>query len=53
MKTLKNKKDYEIALIRFEKIFQSKQGTKESDEADRLSILISDYEKIFYNKMKI
>ena len=45
LKILKNKKDYSAALERFEEIFQSKPGTKESDEADVLSLLISSYEE--------
>ena len=43
-KTLKTKKDYLIALERFEEIFQAKTGSNESDEADVLSLLIKDYE---------
>lgn len=42
---LKTEKDYLIALERFEEIFQAKQGTAESDEADVLSLLIKDYEE--------
>lgn len=44
LKVLKSKKDYTEALTRFEEIFQAKAGTKESDEADVLSLLIRDYE---------
>lgn len=44
LKIIKTKKDYQIALKRFEQIFQSKPGSKESDEADILSILIKAYE---------
>lgn len=44
LKIIKTKKDYSKALERFEKIFQSKAGTPESDEADVLSLLIKDYE---------
>lgn len=44
LKILKNKRDYTAALERFEEIFQAKAGTKESDEADVLSLLIRDYE---------
>jgi HTH-type transcriptional regulator/antitoxin HigA len=44
LKILKTKKDYQNALRRFEAIFQAKQGTLESDEADVLSILIKKYE---------
>lgn len=44
-KKLKTKKDYHEALERFEEIFQAKTGTKESDEADVLALLIKDYEE--------
>lgn len=44
LKILKTKKDYQEALERFEEIFQAKLGTKESDEADVLSLLIREYE---------
>jgi HTH-type transcriptional regulator / antitoxin HigA len=44
LKKIKTKKDYQIALTRFEKIFQAKAGTPESDEADVLSVLLKDYE---------
>jgi len=33
---------------RFEQIFQAKAGTKESDEADVLSLLIRDYEDVHF-----
>ena len=44
LKILKTKKDYKEALLRFEEIFQAKQGSSESDEADVLSLLIKGYE---------
>lgn len=44
LKIIKTKKDYHTALERFEEIFSSKSGTKESNEADILSLLIQDYE---------
>ena len=44
LKKIKTKKNYESALERFEEIFQAKNGTKESDEADVLALLIKDYE---------
>ena len=44
LKIIKKKKDYLHSLERFEKIFQAKAGTKESEEADVLSLLIKDYE---------
>ncbi|MBK7128576.1 MAG: transcriptional regulator [Crocinitomicaceae bacterium] len=48
LRKLKTKKDYSEALARFEEIFQAKAGTKESDEADVLSMLIKNYEDEHY-----
>ena len=45
LKIIKTKKDYQCALKRFEEIFSANGGTKESDEADVLSLLIRDYEE--------
>jgi len=45
LKIIKTKKDYQVALERFEKIFQAKPGSPESDEADVLSLLINEYEE--------
>jgi HTH-type transcriptional regulator/antitoxin HigA len=48
VKMIRTKKDYQLALERFEKIFNAKSGTKESEEADVLAILIKNYEdKVF------
>ena len=44
LKIIKTKKDYQKSLERFERIFQAKPGTPESDEADILSLLLKDYE---------
>ena len=41
---IKTEIDYENALERLEKIFDAKQGTKEGDELEILSILIEKYE---------
>jgi len=41
---LKSAADYTSTLERFETIFQAEPGTKESDEADVLALLIKDYE---------
>lgn len=50
LKIIKTKKDYQQALKRFEEIFQSKPGTKESDEADVLSLLIKNLRRrVLYN----
>ena len=44
LKIIKTKKDYHSALERFEEICSAKIGTKDSKEADVLSLLIQDYE---------
>ena len=43
-KRIKTKEDYEIALEIFEGLHLAKIGTQESDEADKLAILIKNYE---------
>lgn len=48
LKIIKTKKDYLSGLERFEEIFQSKTGTKESEEADVLALLIKEYEDKHY-----
>lgn len=45
---IKNKKQYEKALQRFEEIFLSKSNTKEGDEAQLLALVIKDYEDKHY-----
>ena len=45
IRKIKNKKQYEAALERFEDIFQANAGTPESDEADVLALVIKDYEE--------
>ena len=47
-KVIKTEKDYQNALAAFEKIFHEKKGTKESDDADILSLLIELYEKVHF-----
>ncbi len=44
-KVIKNEKDYQKALVRLEKIFDAKKGTKEGDELELLSLLIDKYEE--------
>lgn len=44
LKIIKSKKAYQTNLKRFEEIFQAKAGTKESEEADVLALLIKEYE---------
>ena len=48
IKLIKTDAGYEQALKRLEKIFDAKQGTPESDEADILGMLIDEYEKKHY-----
>ena len=48
IKPIKTEEDYQAALNRLDKIFDTKIGTKESDEADILGLLIDDYENIHY-----
>ncbi len=48
LKKIKNKKEYLQAMERFEEIFQAKKGSKESDEADVLSLIIKHYEDTHY-----
>jgi len=45
---IKTENDYEKALERLEQIFDAKQGTKEGDELEILSILIEKYEDEYY-----
>jgi HTH-type transcriptional regulator/antitoxin HigA len=45
---IKTEEDYQIALKRFETIFDAKSGTIESDEADILGLMIDEYEKKHY-----
>lgn len=48
MKVIRTEKEYHKSLAAFEKIFLAKKGTKESDEADILSMLIRQYENEHY-----
>jgi HTH-type transcriptional regulator/antitoxin HigA len=48
IKPIKTEADYQAALNRLNVIFDAKIGTKESDEADILGLLIDDYESIYY-----
>ncbi|HOY33426.1 MAG TPA: hypothetical protein PKW80_16220 [Bacteroidales bacterium] len=48
IKLIKTESDYRKALKRLDKIFDSKIGTPESDEADILGLLVDDYEKKHY-----
>ncbi len=46
---IKTEEDYDKALKRLEQIFDAKQGTKEGDELEILSILIEKYEEKHYS----
>lgn len=48
IKPIKTEEDYQAALNRLDKIFDAKIGTKDSDEADILGLLIDSYENIHY-----
>ena len=48
LKIIRTKKDYNTSLERFEKIFQAKKGSNESEEADVLALLIKEYEDKHY-----
>lgn len=48
IKPIKTNKDYQAALIRLEKIFDAKIGTKQGDELEILSLLIEKYENEKY-----
>ncbi len=47
-KLIKTEKEYNKAMALFEKLFLAKKGTKESDMADVLAILIELYENEHY-----
>lgn len=44
VKLIKNENDYNQALQRLEVIFDAKQGTKQGDELELLTMLIEQYE---------
>ncbi|MEB2776566.1 transcriptional regulator [Algoriphagus sp. D3-2-R+10] len=45
LKLIKSEQEYQSALERLDRLFDAKIGTKESDEADILALLIDEYEK--------
>jgi len=45
---IKTEQDYKNALVRLDQIFDAPKGSKESDEADVLALLIDDYENQYY-----
>jgi HTH-type transcriptional regulator/antitoxin HigA len=48
IKPIKNEIDYRAALQQLENVFDSKEGTPESDLADILALMIDDYEQKYY-----
>lgn len=48
IKFLKTEEEYRQALKRLEEIFDAPIGTVENDEADKLGLLIDEYEKKHY-----
>jgi HTH-type transcriptional regulator / antitoxin HigA len=48
LKPLKTESDYRLALKRLEEIFDAEFGTRESDEADILGLMIDEFEKKHY-----
>lgn len=48
VRPIKNRKDYQQALLRLEQIFDAKPGSAEGDELELLGILIDTYEKNHY-----
>ncbi len=49
IKPIKTETDYQVALERFELLFDAKLGTPESDEADILALLIDEFENKNYS----
>jgi HTH-type transcriptional regulator / antitoxin HigA len=48
IKLIKTDEDYQVALKRLEVIFDAKDGTPASDEADILGLMIDEYEKKYF-----
>lgn len=48
IKPIKSESDYREALKRLEVIFDAAVGTQECDEADRLGLMVDEYEKKHY-----
>lgn len=45
LKLIKSEQEYQTALTTLDQLFEAKEGTAESDEADVLALLIDEYEK--------
>ena len=48
MKLIKNEEEYQSTLSRLEELFDAPVGSKESDEADVMALLIDEYENKHY-----
>jgi len=48
IKPIKTKMDYQAALLRVEKLWNAKSGTKQGDELEVLSIIVEKYENDNY-----
>jgi HTH-type transcriptional regulator / antitoxin HigA len=48
IKLIRTEEEYQKALKRLEQLFDAKSGTKESDEADVLGLMIDEFEKKNY-----
>lgn len=48
IKPIKTESDYKASLEQLDKVFDAPIGTKESDYADILALLIDEYEKKYY-----
>jgi HTH-type transcriptional regulator/antitoxin HigA len=48
LKLIKTKKDYQIAMVRLENIFDAKPGTANGDELEVLALLVDKYEQEHY-----
>jgi antitoxin component HigA of HigAB toxin-antitoxin module len=46
LEIIKTNEEYLSALECFEEVFQARSGTSKSDEADKLALLIRDYEEM-------
>jgi HTH-type transcriptional regulator/antitoxin HigA len=48
VKPIRNERDYEQALLRVEKLWDSPEGSSQSEELDLLATLIDAYEREHY-----
>jgi HTH-type transcriptional regulator/antitoxin HigA len=48
IRLIKTEEDYKLSLIKLDDLFDAKIGTKESEDADILALLISEYESKYH-----